>query len=283
MHIFNHEHSVIGVYDADTGDVITNCVLDDICITNYALLDDRTYLYLCGWVWTPFAVRGVYRIDDILAGRSIKPVYLPCDESRRQDKNYLDQSVELFGFATCAELLAGKDVYFANIAARKAAEQFNAKGRECLLWHILHPAPDDNAQITATGDQRAAAMQLFAQPLTKLTIGTIGNVTGAELHFGWAISTNNRNAWDDTARWQHRDNLAQYVVQVVCRPGDLILPIGEITFKFIIAAEFVDAPSISFGINVHLQLAETGIVDPLGRKTYQVSRDLPIAITFLDM
>jgi hypothetical protein len=271
VHIFNLEHSEIAVIDADTGEVLRRSYTFDMFIANYQLFDDREYLYLSGWVWSPFPSREIFHIPTLLTQDDVKGISIPTSKAEEETMN---PPIDLFGFSNCAELLTNKDRYFNDKRAEEAADKFNKNGKECFLWSSIHPKNEDNAIIEITGSLRSDIMSMFENKLSKLYIKSIGNVSGNELHNDWAF-------YDISDRWINRENLTYYVFQIVGAPGFIKpMAIEYVNFRYEVHAIFEDKRCLQFKIQVFQHYKPTGTSNHDG-PVFEPSSDMPLRLTFI--
>jgi len=132
VHLFNLEHSVISIVNADTGVEIHRDKLYDMFIEDYQMFDNREYMYISGWVWQPFAVRAIYHIPTFLTTPKYKPTYISCwDGSSRTGH------ISIYGCATVKEFLEKKDEIKNKYDLEVSTNLFNENRTKETLLRIL--------------------------------------------------------------------------------------------------------------------------------------------------
>ena len=169
------------------------------------------------------------------------------------------------------EFLANKEKYFSERRAKEAAEKFNKNGKECFLWAVLHPKTEDIAKIECDEKLRSQITFLFENELSALYIQSIGNISGSNLHKDWALYD-----ISDSGRWEKRDELAYYVLQIVGAPG-FIKPISidTVDFRYEVKAVFFDDTVLQFTMHIS-QKYKPSDYGP----EFEPSSDSPLQITF---
>ena len=84
LFIFNKEHGVISVCDAESGKTIHTDQPEDKFITDYKIIENE-YIYLIGWYWSPIFFTALYKIKDLLKINEyecVKIDYEPIDSDK---------------------------------------------------------------------------------------------------------------------------------------------------------------------------------------------------------
>lgn len=171
VHLFNLEHSIISVVDANTGKEIHHDDIFDTFITNYALLDNREYMYVCGYIWGPFAVRYIYHIPSFLETSNYEPIVIPCPN------DFEDCNINLYGCKSCKEFIDKKDAIFANIFLQKTTKKFNKnRCKDILLRRFLN---DDS--VLFIGSAKSKLRALLDTEQTNFKTEVWGNRSGTRL------------------------------------------------------------------------------------------------------
>lgn len=276
VHIFNLSHSEIAVIDADTGKTLFRSYAFDMFITNYQLLDNREYLYLCGWVWSPFPSREIFHIPTLLTRDKVEGISVPYDGP---DRN-LNPPVDIYGFATCEEFLANKDRYFNEKRAIEAARAFNENGKKCFLGAVLNPQPDEIARIEIADSLRTELNGLFSNRLKMLFVDSIGNISGYNLHNDWCFYTN-EFAYRKLGDWIKKDQLTYYVMQIIGCPGFVNMSIQIVDFRFEVEAIYEDItkPRLKFVINIQQKYKPSDKRNTCNEPIFEPDPDNPLKIT----
>lgn len=302
VHIFNLEHSTISVIDAESGEEIHKSYMFDMFIRNYKIFDDGMYLYLSGWMWSPYPIREIFHIPSLLTQDNLEGIPVPCIEIEEEEQN-LNPPINLFGCSTCAEFVAKKVEIFDDIQGRKAASLFNKNYKDCFLWAVLHPSPTETANIVFTssaegssGDELRrkvesllhstaqplanSAAQPLATELELLKVKTIGNVSGSELsRLGNCLYMN-----DSFRNYVNKDQLAYYIFQIVGAPGFLRpINIQFIDFNMYVIAQPKDKslPEVKFTMTVKMTLMPTESDGAYGGDSvFTIDPNNPPTITF---
>jgi hypothetical protein len=149
--VFNDEHGCLSVFNADTGENLHTSLDTDMFITDYAMFDDRRYLYTAGWLWQPIMSREVFDVEALLSTpdyepRSISTIDLPEWSGTRP-------GIHLFGFATCSELLAHHDEIVEKMSRQKRCDAFNRNREVPILLRQIAHLSDKIGKILATSRQ----------------------------------------------------------------------------------------------------------------------------------
>ena len=124
--ILNTHHGSISIIDADSGKEIHTTHNDNVFISDYALFDNREYLYISGWLWTPVPIRSIYCIRTMLQTPDYEPTYIPCDDCYEEDSDTeesgytyeMNPGVTLMGCKTCKEFLDNYVKIFEELGAK---------------------------------------------------------------------------------------------------------------------------------------------------------------------
>ena len=183
VHIFNINHSIISIINADTGQEIHHDNLYDVFITDYELFDNREYLYLGGWFWTPLPVRVIYHIPTFLITPNYEPTYIECEENH-QEKHGISGTIDLYGCETVKEFLNKKDAIFKNIEIKKSTELFNthrSTTNDDTLLNIFCSANVKNEDIVFLDNSKEKLEKLLQTDQTEFYIESWGNISGKRL------------------------------------------------------------------------------------------------------
>src|SRR5206468_3875235 len=103
--IFNEEHGMISVYDAESGTKIHNTYDSDVFISDFKFFDNMEYLYISGWVWQPFSVRAIFHVPTMLKTPEYEPEFISCADVANGSGDTLNPGITLLGCSSCRELL----------------------------------------------------------------------------------------------------------------------------------------------------------------------------------
>jgi hypothetical protein len=172
--LFNDEHGCISVFDADTGIKLHSSYNDDVFISDYRLYDDRTYLYVSGWIWAPFAVRSVFHIPSLL----IQPEYEATNITTSDTEDRINPGCTLLGCQSCEELLMKKDEIETTIMHRNMCNTFNENRlKSNMLLKKITPYANEECQ--------ALIRKITETDRTTFYVDTLGLTTGGELFYGY--------------------------------------------------------------------------------------------------
>lgn len=171
VHLFNLEHSVISIINADTGEEIHHDDLFDTFIEDYKMFDDREYMYISGWIWTPIPVRAIYHIPTFLKTPNYEPIFIGCSDN--------DSSINLYGCATVKEFLEKRDGIVNKYYLNKSTTEFNQnRTKEILLRVLLNP--DERVQFKDES-AKEKLQQLLDTEQSDFTVKTVGMLSGDHL------------------------------------------------------------------------------------------------------
>lgn len=171
--LFNLTHSVISVIDADTGKEIHHDNLFDMFISEYQMFDNREYMYVSGWFWSPVPVRVIYHIPSLLTTPGYQPINISC----YGQTNHCHPSIDLYGCDTAKEFLDQKDKIFEDMRLRDETNLFNSnRSGETLLKLFLN-----SDEVIFDGDSKEILSGILSKDQEVFYIRTWGNVSGKHL------------------------------------------------------------------------------------------------------
>ncbi len=133
--LFNQEHGQIGIFDANTLELLHSTKFYDVFITDYKMFDNNEYLYISGWIWNPLPTRLIYHIPTLLKNPQVDPLYIPCCDT----KNRCNPGVTLMGCDTCAEFIFQHEWIFKKIAKQNTTNTFNEnRTNDSILNRIVN-------------------------------------------------------------------------------------------------------------------------------------------------
>ncbi len=178
FHIFSLEHGAISVINADTGVEIHQSVNNDVFIEDYKLFDNREYMYISGWVWTPMPVRFIYHIPTLLKDPEYKPIHIPgWDHDLNKDDRF-GCRIDLYGCSTVKEFLDRKDEIAFNIKVKQTTDIFNENiDKSTLLSVFLN---DDS--VIYEGDAKERLSLLLKTQQDKFYVKAYGINSGKHLN-----------------------------------------------------------------------------------------------------
>lgn len=110
VHTLNDDHGCLSLYNAETGELIHKTNQTYMFFEEYKMfpgdIDDREYMYIGGWVWTPFAAKMIIHIPTFLKTPKYNPIQISCCEE--YEKNERRGKISLHGCTTVTELLQKK-------------------------------------------------------------------------------------------------------------------------------------------------------------------------------
>jgi hypothetical protein len=169
VYIFNKEHSVISVIDADTGTEINNSFMSDVFISEYQMFDDREYMYISGWIWTPFPCRCIYHIPTLLTTPNYEPIYIPCYDQ----VGNMRPKISLFGCKTCKEFIEKHTEIFENILISEETALYNQnRSKPTLLRFFLN-----DSTVIFERDSKTKLEELLDTPQERFYIRSWGNTS----------------------------------------------------------------------------------------------------------
>lgn len=171
--IFNLDHSVISVIDADTGKEIHQDKLFDVFISGYRMFDNREYMYISGWFWSPLPVRCIYHIPTFLKTPDYEPVYISC-----YDQVGTHPEISLYGCDTVTEFLDKKDQIFDDMKIKDETDMFNRNREQEILLRLFLTSPE----VTWEENSKQVLSDLLSKDQERLYIRTWGNVSGDPLN-----------------------------------------------------------------------------------------------------
>ncbi len=177
--IFNEDHAMISVYDADSGVKIHNTIdCADTFITNFKFFDDREYLYISGWVWAPFPTRELYHVPTMLKTPDYEPDFLPCPDAD-DSENRLNPSITLFGCGSCKELLEKKDQIREKMYKEAQTKHFNKNRLEDIL--LKRFIDDENKDFIEFNDNTKSLLEnILSNDRKEFRIDVYGNGSGRD-------------------------------------------------------------------------------------------------------
>jgi hypothetical protein len=224
--LFNEDHGCIGVYDADSGELLHTTQDDDLFISNYQFFDDKQYLYVAAWFWLPIPVRYICHVPTLLTTPDYESMKISCLDV---EDNYSIPEISLFGCSTCQEFMEKHDQIFETMLRQQELQQFNKnRTKDILLKRIFDMLKDDEAK-TLLGD-------VLSTDLTSFNIKTIGGNSLAHLSrydsclFQEIEIDNYKNMRD--MRGQIPENTVHNVFSQILFGQTNALPFDELHLKF---------------------------------------------------
>lgn len=172
--LFNLEHGVISVIDADTGKELHHDAFSSVFISAYQMFDNREYMYISGWCWGPFPVRCIYHIPTFLLTPVYKPTNISC-----YDQNGLRPEISLYGHQTVKEFLQEADNIFNDMKIRDFTNMFNRNREQDTLLGVFLKSDE----IIWDGNARQILTDLLSTDQERFYIRTRGNISGDLLPF----------------------------------------------------------------------------------------------------
>lgn len=208
LFIFNKEHGVISVCDAETGKTLHTDEPEDKFITDYKIIDNK-YIYLIGWYWTPIHFTALYKINDLLQHdgyQSVKIDHEPIDT----DKEFVFKLNEdnIITFCNKNHHLYKEfslDDFYEN---HKTITKINKDIELCINIvnnknNLFHKICNENySHVEFVNDARQVLLEMLNKELTYeendiIRATCIGNKTGSDLSYHlWKFASNVE--FDDT-------------------------------------------------------------------------------------
>lgn len=209
LFIFNKEHGIISVCDAETGQTVHTDEPEDKFITDYKVIDNK-YIYLIGWYWSPIYFTALYKINDLLQRdeyQCVKIDYEPIDTNKefvfrlddtnnnitfcnKNHKLYKEYSLDDFYKNHESIIKKNKDIELSE----------NIINNKNNLFHKL--INEDYSHLEFIDDARQVLIDMLNKELSYeeddiIKATCIGNKTGSDLsHHLWKFASNIN--FDDT-------------------------------------------------------------------------------------
>ncbi len=230
--IFNEEHGLITIFDAETGDLIHKTEDNDVFIYDYQLFDNNEYLYVSGWFWSPVPVRNIYHVPTMLTKADYKPLNISCNDC---ESNYDKPLITLFGCHTCKEFIETNEVIFTKLSQLEALKMFNKnRSEDILLKHFL-----ESNNVVFNDHSKDLLIQILANERSKFYITCYGGITHEHLaSFDYSLfskvayKTMNQGSQADSKLDKLSFLIASTLFQFIAS-----LPIPEIHLQFVIISD----------------------------------------------
>ena len=179
--IFNEEHGMISIYDADTGAKIHSTEDSDVFISDFKFFDNREYLYISGWIWQPFSIRGLFHVPMMLKTPDYEPEYISCADVEYGSKNNLNPGITLLGCESCKELLERKDEIYKKMYNQSQTDRFNKnRSEDILLKRFLDD--ENKGYIEFNGNTKLLLENILLNDRKEFRIDVYGNGSGDRLN-----------------------------------------------------------------------------------------------------
>lgn len=218
--ILSHEHGCLTVFDADSGKQISQSLNNDMFLSDYKFYDDKEYLYLSGWFWSPVPMRTVFHIPTFLQAPGYKPIPVTC--ANANDKT--NPGFDLYGSETCKEFLEKHDEIVKEIRHKNQRDQFNYNRQTDTLLRRFYEV---NGLVEFEGDSKALLGQILSSDREIFYANSIGNISGDELGHSWALTIKLESKYD---------NFNYVLSDALFRSIDM-MPLEVINFRFEIYSE----------------------------------------------
>jgi hypothetical protein len=191
--IFNEHHGCIGVYQAFTGDLIHESDNNDMFITKYQFFDDRTYLYLAGWMWQPFSMRTILHIPSLLTMANYEPIDVTTIDV--ENPASLNPGINLFGCSSCAELVERHDKIAAELGKRKFFQEFMKNRKSHNLLNLFL----ESKEVSFQNNSRTIMQTIVdSDDIKSFTVETLGGISGELLdRYNWKLFLPMETHWRD--------------------------------------------------------------------------------------
>lgn len=284
VHLFNLEHSMISIINADTGKEIHCDSLFDMFISDYKLFDNREYMYVAGFIWSPLPARVIYHIPTFLKTPNYKPITIPCWEYDPYKSESRTAKIDLYGYETVKEFLANKDEIAHNIFVKCSNDLFNENRNKETLLKVFLKEPS----IYFIGDSKNKLQKLLDTTQEKFYIKTYGLKSNSRLNrfdrilytkIEYDESVINSNDVEITGRSQNPsklDNITFLCSKMLCSNYLADIPCESYNMRF----EVYGSCRLTIEYNQELtwDVKDTTSYDPFGTKRCMVDKSKPCRI-----